>query len=235
MVSLTQHLLSLDPSAYTAAVKHAFLQQAGDGTLDHSRLGLWLSQDRIYAAHAYPRFIGSLISLIPYSASHAIGSPEEKLNQRILDILVISLTNVIREVNFFEDTAKRWALKIEGRPERKGTRDYTAEMGKVAHGTSIVDGLVFLWAMEKIYLDAWTGVHESLAMVEKTTSTQTALAVLSDNWSCPEFVEFVDKLTKVVDDLGVTPGSAEWKRAEEVFHRTVELEEGFWPSDNEEL
>ncbi len=61
----------------------------------------------------------------------------------------------------------------------------------------------------------------------------TALAVLSDNWSCPEFVEFVDRLKILVDDMGVVPGSAEWKRAEEVFRRTVELEEGFWPSDGE--
>ncbi|KAF9031232.1 hypothetical protein BDZ89DRAFT_948955, partial [Hymenopellis radicata] len=73
---------------YAAAVKHPFLHQAGDGTLDHSRLGLWLSQARIYAAPAHPRSIGSLIgALIPYSAAHAIGSPKEKLNQRILDIL----------------------------------------------------------------------------------------------------------------------------------------------------
>ncbi len=146
MASLTQHLLSLDPSAYVAATKHQFLQQAGDGTLDHSCLGFWLSQDKIYAAHAYPRFIGSLIALIPF------GDSNEKLNQRILDVLVFALTNVIREVSFFEDTATRWGLEIEGRRERKGTRDYTAEMGRIAHGTSILDGLVFLWAMEKVVL-----------------------------------------------------------------------------------
>ncbi|KAF9043519.1 hypothetical protein BDZ89DRAFT_1128226 [Hymenopellis radicata] len=70
-----------------------------------------LTQDKMYAAHAYPP-----LYRLPHLShpSHAIGSPEEKLNQRIL---VFSLTNVrvIRQVNFFEDTAKRWTLKIAER------------------------------------------------------------------------------------------------------------------------
>ncbi len=148
-MSLTDHLLSLrTPVPYADALRHPFLISAASGSLSHERLGFWLSQDRLYAAHAYPRFIGSLISAIPYDASHKIGSPEERLNQRILDALVFSLTNVVREVNFFEETAKEWGLRIEDWKERKGTRDYTAEMARVSR--SLEDGLVFLWAMEKV-------------------------------------------------------------------------------------
>ncbi|KAF9043507.1 hypothetical protein BDZ89DRAFT_1059417 [Hymenopellis radicata] len=42
-----------------------------------------------------------------------------------------------------------------------------------------------------------------------------ATVVLKQHWRT--YSPFVDKLTKLLDDLGDTPGSAEWKRAEEVF------------------
>jgi len=145
---LTQHLLSLPTiPSYEAATQHNFLLEASAGTLPSSRLALWLSQDRIYAAHAYPRFIGSLISRIPFDPSDEIDSPEERKDQRILKILAYSLENIVREVSFFGDTAKEWNLQLNGWLERKGTKDYTAEMARVSQ--SLEDGLIFLWAMEK--------------------------------------------------------------------------------------
>ncbi|KAK0220310.1 hypothetical protein IW262DRAFT_1014668 [Armillaria fumosa] len=236
-MSLTDHLLSLrTPVPYADALRHPFLISAASGAISHERLGFWLSQDRLYAAHAYPRFIGSLISAIPYDAAHKIGSPEERLNQRILDVLVFSLTNVVREVNFFEETAKEWGLRIEGWKERKGTRDYTAEMARVSR--SLEEGLVFLWAMEKVYLDSWTAVHTQLAGSLDSgspTPTRSALLSLSANWSNTEFISFVDTLAGIVNDLGITPGSTSWKRAEGVWARVVELEAAFWPDEGEEF
>ncbi|KIY66628.1 heme oxygenase-like protein [Cylindrobasidium torrendii FP15055 ss-10] len=229
MTSLTQHLLSLQTQTpYESATKHPFLLAAARGSLDHDTLGLYLSQDRIYAAHAYPRFIGALIASIPYSNSHPIGSPAEQQNNELLNVLVFALTNIVTEVNFFGETAKEWGLKIEGHQERKATRDYTAEMARLTTGpnSSFTDALVFLWGMEKCYLDAWTGVNKSLAI---DTATSSALRKLSENWSCPPFVAFVDRLAKIVDDLQIEPDSAAWKSAEDTFSRMVELEAAFWP------
>ncbi|KAF8889592.1 hypothetical protein BD779DRAFT_1662021 [Infundibulicybe gibba] len=48
------------------AIAHPFLQAAANGSLGRHLLSIWLSQDRIYASHAYPRFIGALISHIPF-------------------------------------------------------------------------------------------------------------------------------------------------------------------------
>jgi thiaminase len=147
---LTTHLISMfttQPS-YSGAVNHPFLLAAGQGSLAHDSLALWLSQDRIYAAHAYPQFIGRLIAQIPFSSSHGLSSPEELMNQRTLKILTFSIENVVKEVEFFKDTSKKWGLAIEGWKERKGTRDYTAEMVRVSQ--SLQDGLIFLWAMEKV-------------------------------------------------------------------------------------
>lgn len=149
--SLTAHLVSLSTTpTYSAAIEHPFLISAGNSSLKDSLLALWLSQDRTYAAHAYPRFIGSLIANIPFDASHSLSSSEEALNQRILKVLVYSLDNIVREIEFFKQTAEQWGLDMETWKERKGTRDYTAEMARIAGNRRIEDGLIFLWAMEKV-------------------------------------------------------------------------------------
>lgn len=148
--SLTKYLTSSFTAAYTSAIKHSFLIAAGSGTLDHNLLALWLAQDRIYAAHAYPKFIGSLISNIPFNSKDSPDSTQELLNQRIFKLLLFSLQNVDREVGFFQETAQKWGLNLEGWPERKGTRNYTAEMSRISNDGAIVDGLIFLWAMERV-------------------------------------------------------------------------------------
>jgi formylaminopyrimidine deformylase / aminopyrimidine aminohydrolase len=149
---LTEHLVSLRsiPRPYSAATEHPFLSAAGNGTLSDSLLALWLSQDRIYAAHAYPRFIGLLISKIPFCSSDALDSREEKQNQTILKSLAFSLDNVVREAEFFKETSQKWTLDMECWKERKGTRDYTAEMARVSSYGCLEDGLIFLWAMERV-------------------------------------------------------------------------------------
>ena len=146
--SITAHLLSIPtlPTYITATKSHPFLASAADGTLSNDRLSFWLYQDYIYAAHAYPRFIGSLISHIPFDHPH----PCTNHSQTILKILVSALENIILEVNFFKDTAKKWDLDLEKWEERKETRDYTAEMARVAATGRIEEGLLFLWAMEKV-------------------------------------------------------------------------------------
>lgn len=151
MPSLTKHLLSLPTEpTYNSAIHHPFLISAGNGTLSSRLLALWLSQDRIYAAHAYPAFIGSLIASIPWNSSDGLSSLEEQRNKDTLSILVFSLENVVREVNFFKDTASQWNLPLEGWKERKGTKNYTAEMARISKNGNIEDGLVFLWAMEQV-------------------------------------------------------------------------------------
>lgn len=148
---LTSHLLSLKTTpTNSAATQHNFLTLAGRGELPLSRLALWLSQDRIYAAHAYPRFVGALISRIPFHASDSIGGFEEQSNQGILHVLVECLDNIVLEVEFFKKTANEFQLDLDGWMERKGTRDYTAEMARISMSSSLEEGIVFLWAMERV-------------------------------------------------------------------------------------
>jgi thiaminase len=144
--SLTAYLLSLRTAhSYIAATQHPFLSSAGRGVLPPSTLAFWLHQDRIYA-RAYPAFIGRLLVA---AAQDPI--PSEDIRLRRLTLLSGALANIVRELGFFESTARAAGLDIEGWKERKATRAYTAEMVRIGAG-SFADGLVFLWAMERVRL-----------------------------------------------------------------------------------
>ena len=149
---LTTHLTSLStPRPYSAATEHAFLTAAGTGTLPPALLSLYLSQDRLYAAHAYPRFLGHLLTHVPFSSRHAPDSPEERLHGEIVDVLAGALQNVRREVGLFAEVQRAHSLPPFAQwRERKATRDYTAEMARVGAFGTLEDGLVFLWAMERV-------------------------------------------------------------------------------------
>lgn len=149
--SLTSYLYSLSTARpYSAATQHPFLTAAGNGTLSSEHLSCYLAQDRIYAAHAYPRFIGSTLASIPFSSLHSLDSPNERFNQRVVKMTYYALANVVREAEFFVDTAKRYDLNLEMWEERKQTRDYAAEMAKTGATGRLEDCLVFLWAMERV-------------------------------------------------------------------------------------
>jgi thiaminase len=232
---------------------HPFLKAAANGSLDPSLLALWLSQDRIYAMHAYPRFIGALIAKINFNSMHGISSPEELMNRRILKMLTFSLDAVMKEADFFESTAQKFGLPLDGWKERKGTRDYSAEMCRVATTMKIEEGLAFLWAMEKVsglgnsnqlaenlflllqvYLDAWSCVDNGLAAVSMENPSKRCVAPFAKNWSSPQFITFVNNLASLVDDLGIEPGTETWVNAEQIWNRVVELEAEFWPNAGEE-
>ena len=149
--SLTSHLYSLSTvRPYSAATEHHFLTAAGKGTLTPEHLALFLSQDRLYAAHAYPRFIGYLLASVPFSSLHRPDSPQEQFNARVVSVANGALANVVREVGFFVETANKYGLDITAWKERKETRDYTAEMIRVGALGRMEDALVFLWAMERV-------------------------------------------------------------------------------------
>ena len=151
--TLTTHLLSLStPRPYSAATEHPFLTAAGLGTLPPALLSLWLAQDRLYAAHGYPAFIGRTLAAVPFSSLDAPGSPRERANQEIVRVLSGALANVVREVGFFGEVAAAYGLGVEGWKERKATRDYVAEMARVGAEGRIEDTMVFLWAMEQVRL-----------------------------------------------------------------------------------
>ncbi|KAI0828613.1 heme oxygenase-like protein [Trametes gibbosa] len=241
-VTLTAHLTSLSTARpYTAATEHPFLTAVGTGTLPPALLSLYLSQDRLYAAHAYPRFLGQLLARVPFSSTDAPDSPAERFHGDLVGVLADALQNVRREVALFGAVEHERAHALPSFAvwrERKATRDYTAEMARVGALGTFEDGLVFLWAMERIYLDAWNYVKSLLpdATVDRDAGPALlAVRQLVDNWTNPEFVKFVDTLADLVNRLAIAPGSPTFVHAEEIWARVVELEEAFWPVVGEEV
>lgn len=84
-----------------------------------------------------------------------------------------------------------------------------------------------------MYLDAWKHVA-SLLQQSKLDDTRSAVPSLVSNWTSQEFEEFVNKISSLVNDLGIQPDSDGWKKAEGIWGRVVELEETFWPEEGEE-
>ncbi|KAJ3843302.1 heme oxygenase-like protein [Lentinula raphanica] len=225
---------------YSDAVYNDFLLRAAIGAVEHDLLSVCLSQNRIYAAHAYPRFIGSLIARIPFNPKHAIDSSDAKLNTQILNTLMFCLQNVVSQDAFLVKTAADSSLTLN-KPERKGTRDLTAEMGRIT-SNEFYEGVIFLWAIEKIFLDTWTFVSDlsnNNSVVTNSGShiplkyTHPVVTDLCKRWTSPACTRLVEDLANIVDSFGINPGSKEWIRAQEIWDRVVELEAEFWPTDED--
>ncbi|KAH9941754.1 heme oxygenase-like protein [Epithele typhae] len=230
--SLTEHLTSLRTARpYAAATQHPFLHAAGTGTLPASTLSLYIAQDRRYAAHAYPRFLGQLLARVPFDT--AVNAPRDPA-ERLAGVLFDALAAVRDEVRLFDALAGGRIPPLGRWPERRATRAYAAEMARVAACGSLEDGLVFLWAMERVYLDSWKYVKSLHSTeVQGTSVIAPVVAELADHWTSPEFEQFVEILEGLVNDCGITPVMAAFRRAEEIWARVIELETDFWPDVTE--
>jgi hypothetical protein len=76
---------------------------------------------------------------------------------RLVDLLIGSITNVRRELKFFEDVAGRYGLDIEAREVGEGVRRYRELFFGVGEGVEsgqkgMLEGLVVLWGTEKVCL-----------------------------------------------------------------------------------
>ncbi|KAJ7766938.1 heme oxygenase-like protein [Mycena olivaceomarginata] len=219
-MSLKAQLVQSAP-AYTEAVNHPFLQAAGNGTIDKCPFGLWPSQDRIYAGYAYPKLLGALIAAIPFNKSHQAES--ESANRGISTTPTACLDYLVKQGDFFG------TFDLDMWKERKGTRDYIAEMDSVGNSKNIEEGLIFLWAMEKVGLL----VSCSLPALERPfqkSPTESLVMQFVENWSSPEFVKFVDELAALANATKVPA-----ERAKENWDRVIELEKDFWPVAGEEI
>lgn len=244
MTRLTQHLPTTTPQSLQRATTHPFLQRAGKGTLPKPLLAQWLSQDRLYA-QSYIRFMGLLLSKIRIPASATVTQPAS-LEARTAGILIDALVNIRRELDFFEATAAEHGLDLN-------TKANDAEEGEafgpnaVTHayidmfmsagsaGTSVLEGLVVLWATETCYLRAWRFAASFLGQGQGKEDTDGGALreKFIPNWSSGEFEAFVNGIGQVVDEMAeVYTGKEKDEllgRCERWWRQVVWLEERFWP------
>ncbi|ORY66469.1 uncharacterized protein BCR38DRAFT_340062 [Pseudomassariella vexata] len=258
MVSITHHLLHNAETAqlYRNATQSNYLRLAGQGKLPKDDLSKWLSQDRLYA-QAYTRFIGGLISRLHLPMSSQRGTVDT-LEWRVLAMLQGALEGIMTELQFFEKTAREYDLDLQACSacsSSQGATDFRpddvtkryidlfdsfggeAKKNAGAQHKSLIQGLVLLWATEKVYLDAWTyakeqGGADAIANGDDDLDGGALRRHFIPNWTSDEFKRFVKEIQECVDACAAAYSAEDEveKIAMEVWRDVLVLEESFWPS-----
>lgn len=171
------------------AIEHPFLKAAGTYELDKDKLSEWLTQDRIYALCGYPKFIASLISATPLSSTSS-----QRASQSLLGLFSFALSNIDREVGFFDSLGPKYGLdlefpppesksfgKLQGSLVKPTTKAYVdlliATGAEAGINGGLEEALVLLWGMEKVKLPL---AGEKLACFLRSESHESLL-FLSDS------------------------------------------------------
>ncbi|KAI1107828.1 heme oxygenase-like protein [Jackrogersella minutella] len=258
-LSMTEYLLSSPEitDLYQRATQSQFLSLAGKGQLPPEILSQWLSQDRLYA-QAYIRFAGGLISRVQLPIKVQDGETSKTLQWRILSLIQTALSGVTRELQFFEEIAKKYGLDLEalgpvaeggnlshksaGFAPNKVTHDYINLFDSFAAQPrgdlfkTLLDGLVVLWTTEKAYLDSWTYAKQQASETTDTEGDLDGGALRKEfipNWTDEQFQAFVKECQECLDAYA----AEQIEDTEEVaaagsivlFKKVLVLEESFWP------
>ena len=256
-MTMTQWLMDRDGEGFLKATQSSFLQAAGSGLVAKGVVERWLSQDRLYA-QGYVKFIGMMLAKIRYPTSAGM----DGLQWRLTDVLISALTNIRRELAFFEHVAKKYNLNLETPSPGQEifattptTRAYLDLFGNVSGpNASILEGMTVLWATEKCYYSAWLfALHSGPRQQPITNSDPNSQADdlhASDldggalrkefipNWTNDEFGDFVHQLGALVNELAEAENERgsldeEKRRCDEVWRQVLWLEAAFWPAVEE--
>jgi thiaminase len=188
----TSDLLRNHPGAWERATRHPFLLGVRDGDLPPGAFDTWLVQDRHYVADLL-RFQARLLARAPRPAQA---------------VLAAGAVALVEELDWFEDVAARRGLDLEA-PRLPATTGY-AELLERLDAADVPAALTALWAVERVYLDAWTVASPGAP----------GFAEFVAHWTTPGFAAYVDGLAEAADALG--------GRHDDVVLAVLEAEVAFW-------
>jgi formylaminopyrimidine deformylase / aminopyrimidine aminohydrolase len=188
----TSALLRDHPAAWERATRHPFLLGVRDGTLPAGAFDTWLVQDHHYVADLL-RFQARLLARAPRPAQA---------------VLAGGAVALVEELAWFEELAGNRGLDLAA-PRLPATVAYR-ELLERLDAADVPTALAGLWAVERVYLDAWTaaapGAPEYAGYVA--------------HWTAPGFAGYVDGLAVAVDALG--------GRHDDVVLDVLDAEVAFW-------
>lgn len=234
-MTLTTHLLSLDKDVYEKATRHEFLYQVGSHTITPEHLQSWIEQDRAYT-NGYTKMMGIMISrvaLFPDQREWGDNDPhyDAAHSQKVMKTLAFAVSNVFRECQMFSDLLSRTPYAgFAQRGMKPWTARYVDFHQKVARtaGYDLGEALVVLWAMEKVFLEAWLYAKSIQPAPVAGESVHVAtMRELVSNWTLDEFKLFVDDCADLVNALA-TDDPLRLKSFERVYRETLTLEVKFW-------
>jgi thiaminase/transcriptional activator TenA len=182
---------------WQAATGHTFLTAVGDGTIDPARFGAWLVQDYLFVS-ALLSFQARLLARAPRAAQPSLARGAAAL---------------VDELAWFEAQAVQRDLSLAA-VAAPTTVEYLALLGRLDTAPTPV-ALVALWALERVYLDAW---HSAQPGAEPYRE-------IIEHWTDSAFADYVAQLERLADDALTDAPSPE---QDNVFTEVLRLEASFW-------
>jgi formylaminopyrimidine deformylase / aminopyrimidine aminohydrolase len=190
-------LIEAHRDRWQAATAPAFLAAVHGGSLDAGRFGAWLAQDYLFVS-ALLSFQARLLARAPRAAQ---------------PVLADGVVALVEELTWFEAEAVQWDVPLAAVAEPT-TLEYLALLGRLDIAPSQV-ALVALWALERVYLDAW----------QAAAPGGGAYREIVEHWTSPAFADYVVELERLVDDALTDTLS---QQQETVFTEVLRLEAAFW-------
>lgn len=197
-------LLERHPEAWRAATRHPFLEAVRAGALPARAFATWLVQDY--------HFVGDLLTGQARLLARAPRPAQA--------VLAAGLVALEAELTWFEEQAETLGLALAG-PRRTATaayRSFLIGLEEVRFPTAIVA----LWALERIYLEAWRGAAPGAP----------AYRAFVEHWTTPAFAAYVAELEQAADAALATGGGE--AAAETALLAVARLERDFWQMALEE-
>jgi len=161
-----KELRQLFADSWQRATQHPFLTGVRDGTLAQRAFEVWLVQDYHFVRGLLP-FQARCLALAP--------RPDQP-------VLVRGLGALVEELRWFEEQAARRCLSLQG-PVHPVCRGYVNFLWALSFRPYVAQ-LVALWALERIYLEAWTHAQPGAEPYREFV----------EHWTNPDFRGYVEEL-----------------------------------------
>ncbi len=181
------------PELWGRATRHPFLSAVGDGTVEGAAFDTWLAQDFHFVTDLL-RFQARLLARAPRPAQ---------------GVLAGGLVALVEELTWFEGLAATRRLRLDV-PRLSATTAYATLLDRLDAADAGV-ALTALWAIERVYLDAWSFAAPGAP----------AYREFVEHWTTPQFVAYVDALRRAADDAARPEDDA-------IATEVLEAECAFW-------
>lgn len=190
-------LPSCHPAAWARATRHPFLAAVAAGTLPEPAFRTWLVQDYLFLSDLL-RFQARLLARTPRVAQA---------------VLAAGVTALVDELSWFEKVAVEHHLDLSA-----ARLPATVAYDRLLVGLDdapVPEALAMLWALERVYLDAWSFAAPGSAPYQNFVT----------HWTTPQFATYVADLAVAADAVlaGTDPSGLDRQ-----FTAVVEAEAAFW-------
>ena len=159
---------------WNAATRHPFLDAVRDGTITDSAFDRWLAQDAVFVADLLT-FQARLLGRAPRSAQATLAG---------------GCVALVEELDWFEAQAARRGIDSgqPALPPRSPTGICSDGLDAAPFGAAVTA----LWALERVYLLAWT----------VAASPASPFSEFTDHWTTPGFADYVEALGALAEPSG---------------------------------